>query len=119
MKPFNLERAVAGEKVVTRDGREVTQLTKFDAKDTTYALIGVVDASLQSWTLEGVFEKGETSNADLFIAPKTVKRWVNFYSDGTTISFDSKESAKEVNCWHSKPIAIAVPVEFEEGYGCE
>lgn len=41
MKPFNLERALAGDAVITRDGREVTQLVKFDV-ESKYKLFGVV-----------------------------------------------------------------------------
>ncbi len=118
MKPFNLERALAGDKVVTRDGREVTQLTKFDCEGE--CLAGVLDLSLSTWNKNGQFwGTSEESDDDLFMAPKTVKHWVNFYSNETVVSFDSEESAKEVNYRHLKPIAIAVPVEFEEGYGCE
>jgi len=35
MKEFNLEKALAGEPLVTRDGREATHFTVFDA-DITY-----------------------------------------------------------------------------------
>lgn len=117
--PFDLQRALSGDKVVTRDGREVTQLHKFHAHRVTYPVVGVLDGKLISWNELGEFLSESSNENDLFMAPKTVKRWVNFYSHEKTVSFDSEESAKEVNYWHLKPIAIAVPVEFEEGYGCE
>lgn len=122
MKPFNLERALAGDKVVTRGGREVTFVGHFPQLTPGYRVAAIIagDQMIRQFGESGKYNMdGQEAIADLFMAPKTVKRWVNFYSDGTTISFDSKESAKEVNCWHSKPIATAVPVEFEEGYGCE
>lgn len=117
MKPFNLERALAGDKVVTRDGREVTQLTKFDCRNEP--LVGVLDGILETWLENGkFFGSGVYCDSDLFMAPKTVKRWVNFY-DGHAYHYKTKDDAIEANYGNLGAIAIAVPVEFEEGYGCE
>lgn len=67
-KPFNLEEALAGARVVTRDGREVSQLRKFDAEE-EYCLIGVVSGKICSWAISGIFwERNKTSETDLFIA---------------------------------------------------
>ena len=52
MKPFDLEAALAGAPVITRDGRPVTQLHKFDAT-TPLCLVGVVGGEVYSWCLEG------------------------------------------------------------------
>lgn len=54
MKAFDLEKALAGEKVVTRGGKEVTQLTLFEASD-DHPLAGVVDGKMESFTEDGVF----------------------------------------------------------------
>jgi hypothetical protein len=56
MKPFNLEAALRGEKVVTRDGRGVSQLIQFVGVDHPVALWGVVDAEDRpfSWYLDGI-----------------------------------------------------------------
>ena len=118
MKPFDLQRALAGEKVVTRDGREVTQLTKFDCEGE--CLAGVLDLNLSTtWNKNGQFwGTSEESDDDLFMAPKTVKRWVNFYDNGAIFSCQSEKEAKQL-IYGGRAIAIAVPVEFEEGYGCE
>lgn len=115
MKPFNLERALAGDKVVTRDGREVTQLTKFDCEDD--CLAGVLENNAKTWRANGRYTKYEETCLDLFMAPKTVKRWVNFYpEDEASVYCDEKEAKLRAA---SSAIAIAVPVEFEEGYGVE
>jgi len=67
MEKFDLERALAGEPVCTRDGREVAQLTKFDVKDKR-CLVGVVDGMLLSWTYKGdCFGNGKESKYDLFM----------------------------------------------------
>lgn len=116
MKPFDLQRALAGDKVVTRDGREVRQLHKFDCEGE--CLAGVLDLSLSTWNKNGQFwGTSEESDDDLFMAPKTVKRWVNFYSEGDAFYYYSElDAIKNVG---ANATAIAVPVEFEEGYGCE
>ena len=68
MKPFNLEAALRGEKVITRDGREVTQLKLFEC-DSDYPLAGVVIGSncVRVWTKEGSNLPRTTSSADLFM----------------------------------------------------
>ena len=73
MKPFDLEAALAGAPVVTRSGKPVTQLVKFDAIRSPFNLFGVVDGEVYSW--------GESGGYDLFMA--TVKRegWINIYKD--------------------------------------
>ena len=82
MEKFNLERALAGEPVITRDGREVTQLVKFDAPGANYALRGVSDGEIRSWTTDGRFSTfSENSPKDLFMKPKENAIWVNVYKE--------------------------------------
>jgi hypothetical protein len=40
LEKFDLERALAGEPVITRLGKEVTQLVKFEADRQVYPLMG-------------------------------------------------------------------------------
>jgi hypothetical protein len=77
MKPFDLEKALAGEPVVTRDGRAVAQLTKFDciSNDPVW---GVINGYLKSFRLDGSY-LNSPSSYDLFIAEP--ERWVNVYWD--------------------------------------
>ena len=65
MKPFNLEAALRGEKVVTRDGREVTQLVKFDVKS-RWPCCGVLDGCILVWNEAGRVSDTE-SEMDLFM----------------------------------------------------
>ena len=70
MKPFNLEAALRGEKVVTRDGREVTQLVKFKGVIPPQTLMGVVEGVdvPHSWFSDGVkFALIQPDNLDLFM----------------------------------------------------
>ena len=65
MKPFNLEEALNGAKVITRDGRFVTQLIKFNA-DEGETLYGVVSNEIVSWMDDGRWAI-EDHYLDLFI----------------------------------------------------
>ena len=72
MKPFDLSAALAGAPVCTRDGREVTQLHKFDG--VTYGLVGVIQGQLYTWSVDGVADTG--SCRDLCMAPVKKTGWV-------------------------------------------
>ena len=80
LKKFDLEKVIHGAKVVTRDGREVLELTKFEnIKD--YPLVGVLDNEIQSWTIEGYYMDGfEELDADLFLLGEVQSIWVNLYT---------------------------------------
>jgi hypothetical protein len=99
MEKFNLERALAGEPVITRDGSEVTRLFLIDV-DSKYKLVGVVKKSLLRWTDKGYFlDITNKSENDLFMKPKENAIWVNVYKNeyGKLFSRDysSEEEAKE------------------------
>lgn len=81
MKPFNLDLALAGEPVITRNKNEVTQLHKFDVLDLDaqelYAVID--DQQIESFYLNGQWrEKGE-SGYDLFMAEKEISIYINIW----------------------------------------
>jgi hypothetical protein len=82
IEKFDLEKALNGAKVVTRDGHEVTQLTKFESVNDDYPVLGVLDNNLQAWTRQGKFNTNhEESDADLFLAVEPQRKWVNLYKD--------------------------------------
>ena len=78
MKPFDLEKALAGARVVTRSGKEVTQLRKFET-ESEYCLVAVVDGRIKSFTIQGVFNCGANAEYDLFMAPEKREYWCNVY----------------------------------------
>jgi hypothetical protein len=58
MKPFDLEKALAGEPVVTRDGRPVTQLIKFEAiVEDGYVIYGVVNNKIFNFLDSGKYDR--------------------------------------------------------------
>ena len=100
MEKFNLERALAGEPVITRDGREVTRLTHFKEARGQYNLAGLIDGVIWGWHENGISMVEFETNNDLFMKPKENAVWVNIYkrSDGGLIVgyyYDSEAKAKE------------------------
>ena len=82
MKPFNLEEALAGKPVVTRDGRKVTELYLFKTAGTNYSLHVCINKSLESYTQEGKFYNTDRESIhDLFMEEPIIERWVNIYHD--------------------------------------
>ena len=100
MEKFNLERALAGEPVCTRDGRDVTQVTYFRETEDLFTVGAVLDRELYLWQTNGRFLQGKEDSKDLFIKPKENAIWINVYKNenGSLYTngahYISKESAK-------------------------
>jgi len=82
-KPFNLSEALAGAKVVTRDGREVTQLHRFEMT-TEDSLAGVLEGRLFAWRQNGSHFMGGDINLFLLDEPKKITLYgvTAFYAGG-------------------------------------
>jgi hypothetical protein len=81
LKPFNLQDALAGKPVVTRQGKKVTQLHLFNT-NTEQPLLGIIegDKDIYTWNKDGIyFSHKDTSAFDLFMAPEKKSIWVNLY----------------------------------------
>lgn len=100
-KPFDLERAKAGDEVVTRDGRKV-RIICFDYKD-DFPIVSLAqegrNESLITQELDGCFHKevGPHKN-DLFMKPKNKTLWINIYKQWDeywTVVNESKEDAQQ------------------------
>jgi hypothetical protein len=102
MKPFDLKKALAGEPVVTRDGKEVTRLHKFDCED-QYPLYAVVDEMIKRFTIDGNYIEEGINRYDLFMDEPT--KWVNIYFNShsnhvtTGAVYETEEEAK-LNGFH-------------------
>jgi hypothetical protein len=76
LEKFDLEKVIHGAKVVTRDGREVAELFKFN----TYrklCLYGVVDEEVECWTIDGQYSEIGMSDMDLYIEGKVQSIYAN------------------------------------------
>jgi hypothetical protein len=75
MTPFDLEKARQGAKLITGDGRPVTEFHYFEdaATKEKYSIRAVVDGRIHSFTNEGKYFCVEDKNlgirSDLFMAP--------------------------------------------------
>lgn len=102
LKPFDLEKAKAGARVVTRDGRNV-RIICWDRVHTDYPVVALVERKdetkedTETYTLDGACVEGEKNSIDLFMAPAIVEKWVNVYKmyDGYYYGrfYDSEQEA--------------------------
>jgi hypothetical protein len=121
MREFNIEAALAGHPVQTRDGRPVAQLVKFDFSFGPVRLAGVIDDHrVGVWLADGLDCTFGNSQNDLLMAPVKKTGWVARYkyhtgrayighkSDGMV--YDTEKFAKLAN-----PEALSYhQIEWEE-----
>jgi hypothetical protein len=82
LQKFDLQKALNGAKVVTRDGKELTQLHIFDNVESHYPVYGCIENSIARWTKDGCFLNNDSKNEnDLFLSVEVQSIWVNVYKD--------------------------------------
>lgn len=119
MIPFNLEKALAGDKVVTESGDEATQLTLFKVMNAR-PLCGVIGKSLFTWTESGKRDgSGDLGcGKDLFMAPKPLRGFLNVYADRNASSHGTVRRAnayaKRINSIRTACIDLS---QHNEGEG--
>jgi hypothetical protein len=91
MKPFDLDKALAGSRVVTKEGKDVKNLSLLkDLTEDEFRVIGVVNGEMCRWTEDGV-GVFEDDSFDLYLATEKCEGWVNVYREQTgKIEFGSK-----------------------------
>ena len=119
MKPFSLEEynKNPNQKVVTRDGRNVTiHCTNYDSNSPIIAQIEGAHSS-NSFTKEGKFCQISDSKNDLFFKPEKHEGWINLYKykSGVINShyFKSKKEAEEEGKTHTCSVTT-IKIEWEE-----
>lgn len=123
MKQFDLEKAIAGEPVVTRNGSPVRILCT-DRVGDQYPIVALIRDdnydTIVSYTKEGFIHLDKEAANDLFMAPKKKDGWINIcitedgYADmyDTTI-YVSKEKALQ-NRDTTEEYVCTTKVEWEE-----
>ena len=107
MIKFDLERALAGDKVLTRmANEEVLQIHKFILSDDDYNLIGVIDGCIRS-----------LSSEDLHMAPKKLSGFVNLYKDNRGVIIHRTKYAADEFAFKPDRIACIDLSQYEEGEG--
>lgn len=135
MKPFNLQEALAGKPVVTRQGDPVTQLHKFDVQG-HFSVAGVLSGAVQNWTEQGKLYTNQEHGYDLFMASEKRTEWIVLWKlseriwgdyapviaegpfKGKPVDLTGREvKVGEVRQTHSgqtKKCAAVLPIEWEE-----
>lgn len=98
MKPFNLERTKAGDKIITRSGHEATFIAYVPELDYTLRVLYHVNGTICACGINGfVYGIEKDSSYDLFMAPKKRTIWINLYHKSLHIGYyyDSEEEADD------------------------
>jgi len=87
MKPFNKERALAGDPVIRGDGQKVSRLVHFpEATNGPFNLVAVIDGKIYTFTEKGKYYSNYDADRqqDIFMAPKkvTYSRKIVLMKDG-------------------------------------
>lgn len=110
-EPFDLERALKGEKVITRNGLEVTEVHYFKtAKSCIFSIGAVIMGDLHKFGDKGNFMMDGEHHLDLFMAHRPseyVTKWVNLYDERVTDNTIRCSSA-----YHSKERAIETSIKY-------
>ena len=101
MKPFNLERALAGDPVVTRDGRPVKIAGYNEEALTGQEVIGWLDGVAYIWGKDGTL----CGTTDLFMAPTERKEWI--------VRLNPKHIAYYKGPFYTKELAIIYSDNWE------
>lgn len=91
MRPFNLQEALAGKPVITRDGRKVTEI--YHLKTATVgvqSVLFIVDGYVESCNTDGRYSTKDCSY-DLFMAPESIEVWVNVWRGNDGKVFTTSE----------------------------
>ena len=96
LKPFNFQKAKAGQPVCTRDGRKA-RIICFDRRGDKFPIVALLDGCneehsevAETFTNEGLYEIGKKSSNDLMMLPEKKEGWVNVYKDSV---YDTKDEA--------------------------
>ena len=113
MNDFNLKKALAGEKVTTEGGDEVTQLTLMNV-DGVDNLVGVYKRQVLRWNNSGASFIGcDHVDLHLKMAPDMGSGFLYVYDDGMSVVY------KEEKDWFATPVMIFDLSDYPIGFGLE
>ena len=114
MKPFNLEAAKAGDKIITRSGHEATFIAYVPELDYTIRVLYHVGGMINACRIDGfVYGVEKDSPLDLFMATKKRTVWVNLYPNSHNSHWRTEEAAN-IAAGTERIGGKAYPVEIEE-----
>ena len=119
MKPFDLEKAIAGHPLVTRDGRKVLDFHYFKAAEIEFPIYALLEKGVvESYKINGMNLQESASHYDLLLAPLKKTYWVNVYRYGSEIQmggsvYDCEQKANDAND-NSREKLKTISFEIEE-----
>lgn len=104
-KEFNLEEALKGAKLVTRDGREVSEWKYFDTCKSHYNIVAIIDGEIRTFCRDDIF---------IFTEPK--KCYVNVYrqGDGSMWLGEAQETLEDAKDNISKSMNYIKTIEITD-----
>lgn len=76
-KPFDLQKALAGEPVIDGNGSIIEEIFYFSKTTVAYPVYCSIKGSIYTFTINGVWDTDiPGSSNNLFMAPKPVEYWV-------------------------------------------
>lgn len=90
--PFDLEKAKAGKPVVTRDGRNVTEMFFPKIFFNWFTFIAIIDNDIISYHKNGSYNNYNESDYDLFMAEEEM--YVVVFKDGSIFLYNELNRAK-------------------------
>lgn len=72
IEPFNLKKALLGDKVGTRDGRPVEDVYFFPTLASEYRVFADVDGTMVNYTVNGEYSEGSIHDLDLMMYPEEI-----------------------------------------------
>ncbi len=112
MSNFNLEEALKGAKVVTRDGRDV-KIAGYNPNATRGKLLGWVQGKCGSWLETGQYRFDQNSVSDLFMKPKPVESFHNVYYENNI--FGGWRTLEDAINGGNKPTSVC-KITIENGF---
>lgn len=119
-KPFDLEAAKAGNKVITREGWPVRILCFDKAVNSDYSIVALVKNPdgfevIEIYNTSGLCNSGCTDPSDLFMAPVKVMKWALIMpARKRAIIYGTQEAAEQAAAEIGVLRPLITPIEWEE-----
>ncbi len=118
MKPFNLEAAINGSPIVTRDGTPVKFVAYVPEASKYYRVVALLNDLIWPYSEAGDWGNAGPDSRDLFMVTQKKTIYVNFYPDGSAAWHESLEDAEQGGTtsfgervqWGGKPYVVEIEV---------
>ena len=100
MKEFNLQKALEGKPVITRNGELVTEIVQFANIKSPYCIAGVCNGTIYTWSIDGEIDVNSDlkQKKDLFMAEKNETIWINVWKNFKDGSLSASVHSRKDKC---------------------